>query len=147
MNAKEYLQRIRSLDKQIKNKKLEIEDIKNKMLGSVAISYEPKIGVSGAVNTKSPQEKYLCICIEYEEELAQDVDNLMLLKREAMRLIDQIDDADCIDLLYKRYFQFMKWEQIAVEKNYSYQGILKLHGRALQKFDRILKECTRVYIE
>ena len=138
MNAKEYLQRIRSLDKQIKNKKLEIEDIRNKMRGSVAISYEPKIGVSGSVNTKSPQEKYLSICIEYEEELAQDIDNLMLLKREAMRLIDQIDDADCIDLLYKRYFQFMKWEEIAVEMKYAYRSIIRLHGKALHKMDKII---------
>ena len=60
-----------------------------------------------------------------------------------MNLIDKIEDADCVDVLYKRYFQFKKWEQIAVEKNYSYQGICKIHGKALQMMNEILKSIQK----
>lgn len=108
------------------------------MTGCQGISYEPKIGVSGAINTKSPQEKYLATCIEYEEELAKDIDNLVMLKREAMHLIDQINDANCIDVLYKRYFEYKKWEEIAVEMDYDYRTVLRIHGKALVEFNKII---------
>ena len=136
MEAKEYLKQIKTLDIKIKNKSLELEDIENKMKGVTGISYEEK--TSGSVNNKSPQEKLVHKYIAYQDELEKDINKLAECKSQAMNLIDKIEDADCVDVLYKRYFQFKKWEQIAVEKNYSYQGICKIHGKALQMMNEIL---------
>lgn len=136
MEAKEYLKQIKTLDIKIKNKSLELEDIENKMKGVTGISYEEK--TSGSVNNKSPQEKLVHKYIAYQDELEKDINKLAECKSQAMNLIDKIEDADCVDVLYKRYFQFKKWEQIAVEKNYSYQGICKIHGKALKSLNKIL---------
>lgn len=143
MNAKEFLMQISIMDAQIQNKKLELEAIEYQMSGCKAISYEPKEGV-GSASTKSPQEKFINRYLEYEKEIQKDIDNLVAHKKEAMFYIDQIKDANCVDILYKRYFQRMKWEEIAVSKNYSYRGILKLHGKALQEFGKVF---TKVHID
>lgn len=138
MNAKEYLQQIRKLDLQIHNKQLEKEEIWNRMQGCAAISYEPKIGAPGTPNTKSPQEKYFPILERYEKEIAEDIDRLIDVKREVMAVIDSLDDPDEINLLYMRYLQYLKWEEIAYKMNFSYKHVHRIHGNALQSIDRIL---------
>lgn len=137
MEAKEYLKRIKLLDIKIKNKSLEIEDIENKMKGVTGISYDEKI--SSSSNNKSPQEKMIYKYLAYKEELQENINELTEHKKQAMSLIDKIENAEYIEVLYKRYFQYMKWEQIAVDMNYTYRGILKIHGKALQIFDKVLK--------
>lgn len=137
METKEYLKRIKTLDVKIKNKKLEIEDIENKMRGVEAISYGER--TSGRFNIKSPQEKLVAKLVDYQEELNECVNELAEHKKQAMLLIDKMENAEYIDVIYKRYFQYMKWEQIAVDMNYSYRGILKIHRKALVKFNDILE--------
>lgn len=136
MTAKEYLQQIRKLDLQIRNKKLEKEDIWNRMEGCSAISYEPKIGTSGTPSIKSPQEKYYPILDRYEKEIAVDIDRLIDVKREVMAVIDSLDDPDEINLLYMRYFQYLKWEEIAYKMNFSYMHVHRIHGSALQSVEK-----------
>lgn len=133
MTAKEYLMQIHRLDAQIRNKRLELEDIWNRMKGVQAINYEAKEGVSGSPNTRSPQEKYFPIYEEYRKELRMILTESMRKRKEIMAVVDSIDDADYIDLLHKRYFQSEKWEDIAVEMNYSLPYIYQLHGEALQE--------------
>ena len=138
MTAKEYLQQIRKLDYQIKNKKLEKEAIINKMKGVQAINYEPKEGVSGSPNTKSPQEKYYPLLERYEKEIEVDIERLFNLKKEVIAVIDQLDNADEINLLYMRYIQYMKWEVIAKKMNLSYKHTHRIHARALNNIDNII---------
>lgn len=138
MTAKEYLQQIRKLDLQIQNKQLEKEDILNRMKGCAAISYDPKIGASGTPNTKSPQEKYYPILERYEKEIAVDIDCLMNIKREVMAVIDSLDNPDEINLLYMRYFQYKKWEEIAVEMKFDYRYVHRIHSRALNNVNNII---------
>lgn len=138
MTAKEYLQQIRKLDLQIQNKQLEKEDIWNRMNGCAAISYDPKIGAPGTPNTKSPQEKYYPILERYEKEIAVDIDSLMNIKREVMAVIDSLDNPDEINLLYMRYFQYKKWEEIAVEMKFDYRYVHRIHSRALNNVNNII---------
>ena len=140
MTSKEYLKSIRSLDLQIQNKQLEIKEIRNKMKGLSAITYEPKIGSSSNANTQAPQEKYYHLLEKYEEELTEDIDKLVKLKQDIMNIIDQIPDSNCVDILYKRYFQYMKWEEIAFKMNFSYKQVHRIHGKALKMVEEILKE-------
>lgn len=144
MDAKEYLKRIKILDAKIKNKKLELEDIYNRMQGVPAISYEPKIG--GSVNSVAPQDKLMSKYMDYQQELESDINELISIKKEAIDLIYMLENADCVDVLYKRYFLFKKWEEIALEMNYTYRQVLRIHGRALIAFNKILKDVTQCHI-
>ena len=137
MEAKEYLKQIKTLDIKIKNKSLEIEDIENKMKGVTGISYDEKI--SSSSNNKSPQEKMIYKYLAYKEELQENINELTEHKKQAMSLIDKIENAEYIEVLYKRYFQYMKWEQIAVDMDYTYRNILYIHGKALIELNEILK--------
>lgn len=138
MTAKEYLQQIKKLDNQIKNKKLEKEAVWNSMKGCSAINYDPKIGVSGTMNTKSPQERYYPLFERYEKEIEVDIARLVKLKKEVIAVIDQLEDADEVNLLYMRYIQYMKWEDIAKKMNLSYQHTHRVHARALNNINSII---------
>lgn len=138
MTAKEYLQQVKKLDSQIKNKKLEKEAIWNSMKGCSAISYEPKIGTSGTINNKSPQEKYYPLLERYEKEIEVDIERLVKLKKEIIDVIDQLENGDEVNLLYMRYIQFLKWDDIAKKMNLSYQHVHRIHARALENVDNII---------
>nr|DAI62361.1 MAG TPA: Protein of unknown function (DUF1492) [Caudoviricetes sp.] len=81
------------------------------------------------------------ICKINEKE--DDWNNLMrefaLARAEVIISIQKLNNTDYEQILYKRYCQSKKWEEIAMEMNYSYRWILKLHGRALEEFRKINK--------
>lgn len=144
MTAKEYLQQIRKLDIQIRNKQLELRRIELLMSGVKALDFEKK-ETAASKSSLSPQEKYYPLYEKYEKSIKNDVAKLVQLKHEAMTLIDRIEDADCMDVLYRRYIHYQKWELIAVEMNFSYKWIHCIHQKALDLFDEILKEYTKVH--
>lgn len=130
INAKVYLMNIRKLDNQVKNKNVELTEVFKRIK-----------------NLKgTEQEKLIDEYVEYQNELETSIKQLVSYKQETMNLIDKIHNADCVDVLYKRYFQFKKWEQIAVEMNYAYRTVLRIHGQALKEFESLLKVGTQCHI-
>ncbi len=58
--------------------------------------------------------------------------------QEQNKIISQIqslEDSRYIEILYKRYVEFKKFELIAVEMNYDYNWVKNLHGMALMNFE------------
>lgn len=39
------------------------------------------------------------------------------------------------EVLIRRYLMGRTWEQIAVDMDYNYRSVLKIHGRALRSFE------------
>lgn len=70
---------------------------------------------------------------DYEKEIDRRIDELYRVKREILSAIGAVNDSTLRKLLVKRYLQFKTWEQIAVEMNYSYMHVTRLHGKALQE--------------
>lgn len=135
METKSVLQKIKLMDVHIKNIQLEIEDIRNKMKGSAGTSFEEK--VPGSHDVRSPQEKLFPMLDEREKELGRKLVEYVDYKRIILNAFDEMTNSSYVDILYKRYFLYERWEQIAIEMKYSYQGVLKVHGRALQEFERV----------
>lgn len=129
-NAKAYLMNIKNLDNQVKNKNVELTEVFKRIKNMQG----------------TEQEKLIDKYIEYQNELETSIKELVSYKQEAMNLIDKIDNADYVDVLYKRYFQFKKWEQIAIDMNYAYRTVLRIHGQAIKEFDRLLKVGTQCHI-
>lgn len=136
MTAKEYLQQIRKLNLQIKNKKLELENLTYQMTGSRSLSFSDK-PPTVSKSIKSPQEKFIYKYLNYEREIKSDIAKLLDLKKEAMLIIDKIDDSNYVDLLYKRYIHCLHWKEIAYQMNFSMTHIFYLHRLALDKFDEL----------
>jgi DNA-directed RNA polymerase specialized sigma subunit len=133
--AKEYLSQLYRLDNLISIKQLELESLKS-ISTSISVNSD-----SERVQTSTKQDKIgeiVAKILDLNNEINNDIDKLVDLKKEIMNLIDKVlcDDLRCI--LYLRYFQFKTWEKIAVEMNYSYQWIHKLHSKALNEVDRLL---------
>ena len=137
MEAKAYLSQVRKYDRLINNKLETISSLRS-LVTSVTIELKSDVvQTSGAKDTMASTIDRI---IDLEREIDADVDRLVNLKREVMSVIDKIKDPILIDILYKRYFHYEKWEEIAIEMNYSYRQVTRLHGQALQEVRKILKE-------
>lgn len=137
MDAKDYLGQIRLLDVLIQNKQLEIEQLETLATRVTSVNEGDRVQASG---NQDKMADIVCKIVELRKEINADIDKLVDLKSEIIPIIDAVQDADMIDVLYKRYIQYKKWEEIALEMHYTYQWVCKLHGRALQKIDMIRKE-------
>lgn len=132
MTAKEYLSQIRKIDTLIKNKELQLEEIRNKMRGISSISFDSDGSVTCTRNITSPQARWIYKYIEYQKDLTNALDELIKVKNEVASCIDELNNPYHIELLYKRYFQFLKWEEIAIDMYMSYRQVLRIHGEALK---------------
>lgn len=68
------------------------------------------------------------------EKLIDDrVDQLTKVKAEILAAIEAVQDCILRALLIARYINFKTWEQIAVDLDFSYQWVCRLHGKALKE--------------
>ena len=84
-------------------------------------------------------DKAVAELVDAENRAKLEVDRLTALEQEIVQTISHTDEP-YRTLLYERYINGKTWEQIAVAMYYSYRGVTKMHGRALQA----LKECIEV---
>lgn len=64
-----------------------------------------------------------------------DAVNKMLEVEDALK---QIKDERYYRLLWLRYISLWRWQDIADELCYSYRGVLKVHGRALEEVNKLI---------
>lgn len=135
MTAKEWLSQVRTLDQKINNRIEEIDRLRASLYYK-GINYD-KEPVSGGVPVSSAS--VVAKIVDYEKDLQEEIDAFIDLKKEILKKLDKLTDSDYVRLLYLRYFKFKKWEEIAVELNYTHRWVLSLHGRALHEVEKILK--------
>lgn len=135
MKAKEYLNQIRIIDRLIEHKQIEILKLRSK-LAPKGITYESdKVKTSIVGN---PTAEIICTIVDYENEIKADTERLINLKKEITSIVDSLNDADMIDVLYQRYYQYKNWVDIATNMNMSLKNIYRLHGKALSNFEKKL---------
>lgn len=137
MKAKEYLERIKTLDAKINS---DIEELAQ--LEALATKTTSVLGGERVQSSGSQQKMADCVAkiVEMKEQINAEIDAYIDFKKEARNVICACD-ADCLTLVHKRYFQFKTWERIAVEMNFTYQWVSGgLHQRALSQVQRVLDE-------
>ncbi len=77
--------------------------------------------------------------MDTERKVSAEVAKLCRLETEIACTIGRMPEP-YRTLLYERYINGKTWEQIAVDMHYSYRGVTKMHGKALQA----VKECIEV---
>ena len=97
----------------------------------VTPQYGPAPG--GGSGISKPVEDALVQAMETEEEIAAEISKAAGLLREIRSAIDEVPDAIQREVLKRRYIGMQSLEKIAVEMNYSYAHVLRLHGWALQQ--------------
>ena len=134
--AKEYLQQVRRAKIHIDSLQEEIETMKELAVSIGSMNQSEKVMSSVS------QDKMAYIICKIEDRMAELKDKVteyMQLRAEVMATISKVDNDDYQQILYKRYCQMKKWEEIALEMSYTYQWVCKLHGRALEEIREILK--------
>lgn len=94
-------------------------------------------GINDMPRTVSPDRSkmegtvFRIMALEQEIQETQREYDALLADMEAR--IKAVDDADCCDLLSKRYLEFKSWNMIAADFGYSVQHIYRLRDKAVQK--------------
>ncbi len=133
MTAKEYLQQLQKLDVVINQRIHEKDDLRARLLRIGSADYS-KERVKTSRSAGAGYEKQIVKIIDIENEIDSLIDKYVDLKHKVIGEIHNINKADHIKLLYKRYVENKMLEVIADEMSYSYQYIKELHRHALQEF-------------
>lgn len=138
--AKEYFAQIRKTDRLIQRLTDTVNTLRS---GLTSQSYElkpDKVQTSGAKDTLG---ETIVKIMSLEEDINARIDELVDMKQEAFTMINRIPDLDQQNILIGRYIQLKKWEDIALELNFSIQWVYELHGKGLLAFSQMNSEFFR----
>jgi hypothetical protein len=129
MTVKEYLGQAYRLDQRI-NSKLEqiasLNELATKCTSTLTgMPRNPNRGTSTMADAIGK-------IIDLQAEINRDIDRLVDLKREMVKLIKAVDNTEYQTLLELRYLCFKTWEQIAVDMGYNVRHVYRLHDEAVE---------------
>ena len=133
MNAKEYLKQLQKMEVMIKQRRQEKEELRI-MLSSISSYDYAKDRVQTSPSGDALYVKTLEKIEEIEEEIGRLVAEYLEKKHEMIGQIQKLKNDRHIEVLYKRYIEFKRIEEIAEEMSYTYQYAITLHGNALKEF-------------
>ena len=137
MTAKEYLKRAWNVDQRINSKLHQLDSLKDMATKATStLGTEP---VSGTRNVQRMADTIDNI-VALENEINDDIDRLVDLKRDVIKTISKVQDTNCLTLLELRYLSFKSWDDIAAERNYTYRWVHIMHSKALAAVEKILAE-------
>lgn len=136
MTAREYLERLRTIDREISA----MLDHKQEMLEqAISIKSMPD-GMCVQTSTSSRVEAAAIKLADYGDEINSSVDRLVDSKREAEKLIRQVQDSRFRSILTYRYLYNWGWEKIMGQMHFESSHMFRLHGYALLEFEEIISE-------
>lgn len=131
MNAKQYLNQLRTIEAVIRARKGQLERLRAEQTFISAVSYDAdRVQTSGNTDPMRGVDRLLSL----EQEIAQKVE---AAERIRSRIIDEVESLQnplYVTILLHRYIDGMKFEEIACDMGYSYVYVTHLHGEALQAF-------------
>lgn len=138
MTAKEYLKqyeyavdRVRRYEEEYENESLLIDAIR---------SASDNDGMPHGSGISKPTEDKAIRLADRALRLTEARLEAIRIRQDVFDLIDSIDGIEG-DVLYQRYINLHKWEEVCVILHYSWQGIHLIHRRALAIVESRLK-CT-----
>lgn len=136
MRAKEYLEQISMIKIKVKLKRENIEELKGTIEGVKGLEISERVQTSPKGD---PIGDSVIRLERLESELNDYIEKYDKKYKEIMSTMEELTNKDYYNVLYRRYVLEQSWEQIAVNMNYTSRGTQKLHGRALQEIEKILK--------
>jgi len=122
-----YLSEYRYLNAEIDRKIKCIENCKSKIYNITGtLSDMPK-----SKNRTNTIEDGISTINEIEETINQDINKLLETRTDIENKINKIRDPKLREIMKCRYLDCKTYEHIAVDCNYSYQQVLRIHESAL----------------
>lgn len=135
-DAKAYLRKIELLDAHINNRLNDLHTLRS-LVTKITATISP-VPASGS-GCQDKLGDAIAKIVDLQDEINRKIDNYVDLKREISAKLEQIDVADYVKVLHKRYFEYKPWEQIACEMNCTYRNVCYIHGKALQAVEALLE--------
>ena len=136
MKSKEFLKRIAKMDSLINNKLVELEQWKALAMGVTVATEGERVQSSG---NKQRMADAINRYIDLEEEINQRIDEFIDVKKQVVRIIEQLPAAE-YDVLHRRYVQYKEYYEIADDMRKSKSWVTSVHGRALTNVQKIIDE-------
>ncbi len=130
MTAKEYLGQAYRLDQRINSKLEQIASLNS--LASKCTSTLTGMPRNPSHGTTTMADAVVKI-VDLQAEINHDIDRLVDLKRDIVRVIKAVEHMEYQTLLELRYLCFKTWEQIAVDMGYRVRNVHIIHNEALGK--------------
>ena len=138
MTAKEYLRQVRHLDSNIASDMDEIAKLESLATKATSVLCDMP-SVSRDIHK---HESLIVRIMDMKTALEEEINEFLSVKERVKRSINEVPDVDERTVLLLRYISFMRWEQIAVEMDYSVRHVQRLHGRALSVISKNMKHGT-----
>lgn len=134
--AKEYLQQLQKADAIIGQRIREKNELRARLsnIGSLDYSRER---VRTSARGRAGYEQQIVKIVDLENEIDRLIDVYDDLRHKIIGQIHELNNADQIKVLYKRYVLCEKFEQIADDLNFSVRNVYEVHSHGLQEFRRI----------
>ena len=138
MTAKEYLKRYEYAVDRVRRYEEEYES--ESLLIDAIRSASDNDGMPHGSGISKPTEDKAIRLADRALRLTEARLEAIRIRQDVFDLIDSIDGIEG-DVLYQRYINLHKWEEVCVMLHYSWQGIHLVHRRALAIVESRLK-CT-----
>ncbi len=135
MTVKEYLNQVRLNEIRIENLRERQEELYQSLLPSGIAYDKDKIQTSP---TDSMSEKVAELVDLYNSTL-EAISELEKLKNTIIEQIQRLTDYRQMRVLYEHYIRGFSLNDIAIELNYTYKWVCKIHSFALEEFGKINK--------
>jgi DNA-directed RNA polymerase specialized sigma24 family protein len=134
LETKEFLNQVKKLDLQIKNKLIEKQQWKDIALGITANMDTERVQSSGS---QSKMSDAIVKCVDIEAEIDSLIDKLIDTKKEVIQTIEELSSPLQYDVLHLHYIQFMTLQEIADKYGMSYDWAKQAHKRAVKNVQKI----------
>ncbi|MGI5964199.1 MAG: hypothetical protein ACOX7N_10970 [Lawsonibacter sp.] len=129
MTVKEYLGQAYRLDQRINSKLEQVASLTE--LARKATTTLTGMPKNPNRNTSMVADAIAKI-VDLQAEINRDIDLLVDLKCDMVRIIKSVGNAEYQTLLELRYLCFKSWEQIAVDMGYNVRHVYRIHGEAVK---------------
>lgn len=135
MTAETYLEQIEHCERRLSNKLSEIQ-----RLEAMAVNISPHISEIKVLTTPNPHraQEVWDKLIEARSELFEEVEHLMIIKREIIQRLEQLPLHEYY-VLYRLYVLMESIQTIADDAHYSRQTIYRHKQSGLEKIQKILE--------
>ena len=141
MQAKDYLRQAYRINLLIQSNEKELQEL-HELSTSISGIDTSKDTVQTSPSGDASYTKIIEKIDELERIIKNDIDKLLNLKLEIKKTIDAVPDNEERLLLQERYLNFMEWDDICESMYISIRHIHRIHGRALNTVNEILKVGT-----
>lgn len=132
MTAKEYLRQVRTAQSAMERARSE-----SYVLMTQATKITTSMSAAGGGGDGRKIENAAIRLAELADELEKEAQHYTAVVDEVLHTVNQIGEPYAT-LLFLRYFAGKTWEKVAVEMNYSWRHVHRVHADALKKIDGIV---------